>query len=184
MESLHLGTSIVEDPLVVSNPIMGSTYLSMICLDLEISILSIGFRCNAFVLDFTGYGLILGKDWLSSNGAVLDCGKRVVRLMTRLGNTLEISCNPMNSAMVSCLESLDASVKNLQSVRVVREYSDVFEEVKGLPPKQEIDFRIYLVDNAKPVILPVRHMAPRESKELSKQVKELLEKGFIWWSIS
>ena len=104
--------------------------------------------------------------------------------MTRLGNTLEISCNPMNSVMLSYLESLDASVENLQSVRVVCEYSDVFEEVKGLPPKREIDFCIYLVDNAKPVSLPVRHMAPRERKELSKQVKELLEKGFIRRSIS
>ena len=104
--------------------------------------------------------------------------------MTRLGNTLEISCNPMNFVMLSYLESLDAFVENLQSVRVVREYSDVFEEVKGLPPKREINFRIYLVDNGKPVALPVRHMAPRERKELSKQVKELLEKGFIRQSIS
>ena len=35
------------------------------------------------------------------------------------------------------------------------------------------------MDNAKPVALPVCHMAPRERRELSKQVKELLEKGFI-----
>ncbi|PZP12942.1 MAG: hypothetical protein DI611_15630, partial [Brachybacterium faecium] len=123
-------------------------------------------------------------DWLSSNGAVLDCERRVVRLMTRLGNTLEISCNPMESVLLSYLESLDASVESLCSVRVVREYPDVFEEVKGLPPKREIDFRIYLVDNAKPVSLPVRHMAPRERRELHKQVGELLEKGFIRRSIS
>ncbi|WP_411028282.1 hypothetical protein, partial [Salmonella sp. s60131] len=77
--------------------------------------------------------------------------------MTRLGNTLKISCNPMNSVMLSYLESLDASVENLQSVRIVREYPDVFEEVKGLPLKREIDFCIYLVDNAKPVALPVRY---------------------------
>ena len=174
----------VEDPYVVSNPIGGSAYLSMVCLDLKISILSVEFRCSAFVLGFLGYGLILGMDWLSSNGAILDCEKRVVRLLTRLGNTLEISCNPLNAVMLSYLESLDASVENLQSVRVVREYPDVFEEVKGLPPKREIDFRIYLVDNAKPVALPVRHMAPKERKELSKQVKELLKKGFIRRSIS
>ena len=45
----------------------------MICLGLKISILSVEFRCDAFVLDFTGYGLILGMDWLSSNGVVLTC---------------------------------------------------------------------------------------------------------------
>ena len=156
----------------------------MMCLDLKISMLSVEFRCDAYVLGFTGYGLILGMDWLSRNGAVLDCERGVVRLMTRLGNTLEIFCNPINSVMLSYLESLDASEENLRSVRVVREYSDVFEEVKGFPPKREIDFRIYLVDNAKPVSLPVRHMAPCERRELGKQVKELLEKGFIRRSIS
>ena len=107
-------------------------------------------------------------DWLSSRGAVLDFEGRVVRLMTRLGNTLEISCNPMESVMLSYLESLDTSVEGLRTVRVVREYSDVFEEVKGLPPEREIDFRIYLVNNAKPVTWPVCHKAPRERRELHK----------------
>ena len=35
VESLHLDTSLVDDPVVVSNPIGGSTYLSMICLGFE-----------------------------------------------------------------------------------------------------------------------------------------------------
>ena len=62
------------------------------------------------MLGFTGYGLVLGMDWLSSRGAVFDFGGRVVRLMGRLGNTLEISCNPIESVMLSYLESLDMSV--------------------------------------------------------------------------
>ena len=74
----------------------------------------------------------LGMDRLSGRGAVLDFEGRVVRLMTRLGNTLEISCNPMESVMLSYLESLDKSVESLRSVRVVREYSDVFEGGEGL----------------------------------------------------
>ena len=86
--------------------------------------------------------------------------------------------------MLSYLESLDKSVEDLQSVRVVREYAVVFEEIRVLPPKREIDFRIYLVDYAKLVALLVHHIAPRERRELSKQVKDLLEKGFIRRSIS
>ena len=84
-------------------------------------------------------------DWLSNNGAILDCERRVVRLVTRLGNTLEIYCNPMGPVMLCYLESLDSSIDDLQLVRVVREYPDVFDEVKGLPPKCEIDFRILLI---------------------------------------
>ena len=62
------------------------------------------------MLGFTGYGLVLGMDWLSSRGAVFDSEERVVRLMTRMGNTLKISCNPIESVMLSYLESLDTSV--------------------------------------------------------------------------
>ena len=58
---------------------------------------------------------------------------RVVRLMTRLGNTLEISSNPMGPVMLCYLESLNSSIDSLQSVRVVREYPDILGEVKGLP---------------------------------------------------
>ena len=60
----------------------------------------------------------------------------------------------------------------------------MFEKGKGLPPEREIDFRIYLVDNAKPVSWPVGHMAPRERRELHKQVGDLPEKGFRRRSIS
>ena len=103
----------------------------------------------------------------------------VVRLETCSGRTLEVSCDPQGSVMLSFLYSLNSSSSELHSVPVVGDFADVFEEVRGLPPKREIDFRIYLTENAKPVALPVRHVAPRERKELSKQIRELLENGFI-----
>ena len=56
--------------------------------------------------------------------------------------------------------------------------------MKGLPPEREIDFRKYLVDNAKPVSWPVCHTSPRERRELDKQVGGLFKKGFIRRSIS
>ena len=93
VESLHLSTSLVENPVSISNLIGGSAHLSAICMDLKISILSVEFMCNAYVLGFMGHGLILGMDWLSGYGAILDFEHRVARLMTRLGNTLEISCD-------------------------------------------------------------------------------------------
>ena len=64
VESLHLITIVVVDPIVVSNPIGGSAHLSMICRGLRISILGIEFECDAYMLGFMGYGLILGMDWL------------------------------------------------------------------------------------------------------------------------
>jgi len=60
----------------------------------------------------------------------------------------------------------------------------MFKEVFGLPPKREIEFKIELEEDAWPIALPLRLMAPRERQELEKQVAELLQKGFIHRSIS
>ena len=93
VESLHLIISMVVDPVVVSNPIGGSAHLSIIFQGLKICVL----------------------------GAILDCEKRVVRLLTYHGRTLEISYDPQGSVMLSFLESLDEAIDDLQSVPVVRD---------------------------------------------------------------
>ena len=87
VESLHLSTSIIKDPIIFSNPVGGSAHLSLVCRDLRISILRIEFKYNAYVFGSMGYELILGMGWLASNSE-----RRVVRHLTCLGNTLEISC--------------------------------------------------------------------------------------------
>ena len=67
----------------------------------------------------------------------------------------------------------------METIRVVKKFVDVFEEVKCLPPHREIEFRIDLIPNARPVVHAKRRMAPKEMNELKKQTDELLAKGFI-----
>lgn len=55
----------------------------------------------------------------------------------------------------------------------------MFEEVKSLPPHREIEFRIDLVPNARPVFHASRRMVPRERVELVKQTSDFLNKGLI-----
>ena len=100
-------------------------------MDLKISILSIEFSWDVYILGFRGYGLVLGMEWLSCFGAILGFVCRIVRLMTRLGKALEISSNPMGPVMLCYLESLNSSIDSLQLVRVVREYPDILGKVKG-----------------------------------------------------
>ena len=78
--------------------------------------------------------MVLGMDWLSTYGAILDCERRVVRLGSCSGRTLEVSCYPQVSVMLSFLYSLDSTSLELDSVLVVGDFQDVFEEVRGLPP--------------------------------------------------
>nr|GEZ70848.1 putative reverse transcriptase domain-containing protein [Tanacetum cinerariifolium]GEZ76732.1 putative reverse transcriptase domain-containing protein [Tanacetum cinerariifolium] len=73
-----------------------------------------------------------------------------------------------------------ADKKKLDDIRVVRDFPEVFpDDQSGLPPVREIEFRIDLILGALPVVkLPYR-LAPSEMLNLSNQLKELQEKGFI-----
>ncbi|GJS05805.1 putative reverse transcriptase domain-containing protein [Tanacetum coccineum] len=68
----------------------------------------------------------------------------------------------------------------LQDVPVIRNFPEVFpDDLPGLPPPRQVEFRIELVPGAAPVARAPYRLAPSELKELSDQLKELLEKGFI-----
>nr|GFA33463.1 putative reverse transcriptase domain-containing protein [Tanacetum cinerariifolium] len=52
------------------------------------------------------------------------------------------------------------------------------------PPPRQVEFRIKLVPGAAPITHSPYSLAPSKMKELSEQLKELLEKGFIRPSLS
>ncbi|GJZ05360.1 putative reverse transcriptase domain-containing protein [Tanacetum coccineum] len=71
--------------------------------------------------------------------------------------------------------------KRLEDVPVIRDFLEVFlEDLPGLPPPRQVEFRIDLILGAAPVARAPYHLAPSEMKELSKQLQELLEK--VWLS--
>nr|GFB59501.1 putative reverse transcriptase domain-containing protein [Tanacetum cinerariifolium] len=56
---------------------------------------------------------------------------------------------------------------------------DCYEKIVRLPPVREIEFLIDLIPGALPVVKSPYRLAPSEMPELSSQLKELQEKGFI-----
>ncbi|GJU31405.1 putative nucleotidyltransferase, ribonuclease H [Tanacetum coccineum] len=68
----------------------------------------------------------------------------------------------------------------MEYVPVIHDFPEVFpEELPGLPPPRQVEFRIDLVPGAAPVARAPYRLAPSEMRELSVQLQELLEKGFI-----
>ncbi|GJZ15243.1 putative reverse transcriptase domain-containing protein [Tanacetum coccineum] len=53
------------------------------------------------------------------------------------------------------------------------------EDLSGLPPTRQVEFQIDLVPGAAPVAWAPYRLAPSKMKELSEQLKELSDKGFI-----
>ena len=67
----------------------------------------------------------------------------------------------------------------------MREFSDMFpEDLSGLPPNRELEFRIELLLRSAPISIPLYMMAPVELKELKTQLQDLIDKGFIRPSVS
>ena len=75
---------------------------------------------------------------------------------------------------------LSDSGSRLEDIPVVREFSDVFpEDLPGIPPDRENDFKIELAPETEPISKAPYRMAPLELKELKVQMEELVSKGFV-----
>ncbi|GJZ29874.1 putative reverse transcriptase domain-containing protein [Tanacetum coccineum] len=70
--------------------------------------------------------------------------------------------------------------KRLEDVPTVRDFLEVFpEDFPGLPPTRQVEFQIDLVPGASPMARAPYRLAPSELQELSTQLQELSDKGFI-----
>nr|GEY00223.1 putative reverse transcriptase domain-containing protein [Tanacetum cinerariifolium] len=70
--------------------------------------------------------------------------------------------------------------KQLKDVPIVQDFTKVFpEDLPGLPPARLVEFQINLILGAAPVTRAPYRLAPSEMKDLSEQLQELSDKGFL-----
>ncbi|GJV13657.1 putative reverse transcriptase domain-containing protein [Tanacetum coccineum] len=99
--------------------------------------------------------VIKGMDWLSDNKAEIICHEKVVRIPLPNGNVLRVVGERPNEK-VRLLMSAKASDKKQEEIIVVRDYPEVFSnDLFGLPPIREIEFRIELTPGATPNRYPL-----------------------------
>ena len=121
VENFLLTPNIVDNPIYVSNPIGGVTKLDRICKDLRVYYLSHSFSCEPYVLDFKGFDLILGMDWLDKYKAVLNCDERTVSLETDLGRIARVMCDNSGIHLSSLLHGVETSQEEVEDIEVVRD---------------------------------------------------------------
>ena len=92
----------------------------------------------------------------------------------------ESRCHGQLAGSLASFTLEDEVRPNLDLPRVVCEYVDVFsDELTRLPPQRVVDFGIELYPGTSPIFMTIHRMAPVELQELSVQLQELLDKGFI-----
>ncbi|GJU37597.1 putative reverse transcriptase domain-containing protein [Tanacetum coccineum] len=84
-------------------------------------------------------------------------------------------------AQISAKKEEDKSEgKQIKDVPIVRDFPKVFpEDLPGLPLARPVEFQIDLIPGAAPVARAPYRLAPSKMKELSEQLQELSDKGFI-----
>ncbi|GJX90609.1 putative reverse transcriptase domain-containing protein [Tanacetum coccineum] len=164
------------------------------------------FNINLMPIELGSFDAIIGMDWLAKYQAVIVCAEKIVRIPwgnetliihgdgSYQGNVIRlniISCTktqkymekglPIFLAHVTAKEVEDKSEKKrLEYVPIVEDFPEIFpEDLSGLPPTRQVEFQIDLVPGAALVARAPYRLAPSEMKELSEQLKELSDKGFI-----
>ncbi|GJY00886.1 putative reverse transcriptase domain-containing protein [Tanacetum coccineum] len=164
------------------------------------------FNIDLMPVELGSFDVIIGMDWLRRCHAVIVCDEKLVQVpygnetLTFCGNESSngresrltvISCSKAQEymakgcqvflAQISAKKEEDKSEgKQIKDVPIVRDFPEVFpEDLPGLPPARPVEFQIDLIPGAAPVARAPYRLAPSEMKELSEQLQELSDKGFI-----
>ncbi|GJZ48187.1 putative reverse transcriptase domain-containing protein [Tanacetum coccineum] len=150
-------------------------------------ILLLGFKPNdleieghVYDIDLIPFGhrsfdVIIGMDWLSNYKAKIIFHEKVIRITLPDGKVLRVVGERPEEKAIFLM-----GFKKQEEIVVVRYFPEVFlDDLSGLPPIQEIEFRIELIPRATPIAKSPYRLSPSELEELSGQLKELQDKGFI-----
>ena len=192
---LGLEVETLDEPLHVSSPLRTKARIDRICRGCELEISGILLMMDLRVMDMSEFEVILGLDWLTAHRVVIDCDRMRVTAYTPdgtcvvlQGNRYDVSTHTVydsrwHGQLTGWLASLtleDEVRQDMSLPWVVCEYEDVFpDELPGLPPPRDVDFRIELHPGTTPISMTLHIMAPVELQELKVQIQELLAKGFI-----
>jgi len=146
--------------------------------DANIAIEGRNFSVNLVILPGLGIDVILGMNWMSNNGVLIDTSTRVVMLLEPDSKEAFLVQLPKNDDICHAVNAIKPLT--VAEIPVVCELLDVFtEDLPGLPPDRDIEFKIYLIPGIAPISRRPYRMPPNELAELKKQLQELLEKGLI-----
>ncbi|GJZ86112.1 putative reverse transcriptase domain-containing protein [Tanacetum coccineum] len=137
------------------------------------------FDINLIPFGSRSFDVIIGMDWLSDHKAEIIYHEKVVRIPLLDGKVLRVFREKQKEKVRQLISARTKEQKQVE-ILVVKDFPEVFpDDLSGLPPVQEIEFRIELVPRAMPVAKSPYRLAPSDLEVLSGQLKELQDKGFI-----
>ncbi|GJY42422.1 putative reverse transcriptase domain-containing protein [Tanacetum coccineum] len=163
-----------------------------------LTLLNQPFKIDLMPIKLGSFDVVIGMDWLSKYHAKIICDEKVVHIPIN-GETLIIwgDRSKTQLSLTSCVKTeryiskgcqvfiaqvmeKKSDEKRLEDIPVVRDFPEVFsEDLPGLPPVRQVEFQIDLIPRAALVARASYRLAPSEMQELSDQLQELADQGFI-----
>ncbi|GJT22647.1 putative reverse transcriptase domain-containing protein, partial [Tanacetum coccineum] len=148
------------------------------------------FELDLMPVELGSFDVIIGMDWLRKYHAVIVCDEKLVQVP--YGNETLTFCGDESLFGTNIRKEKGGQVGKETDRwgggggggrgrnRSNRDFPEVFpEDLPGLPPTRPVEFQIDLIPGAAPVARAPYRLAPSEMKELSEQLQELSDKGFI-----
>ncbi|GKB73792.1 hypothetical protein Tco_0935204 [Tanacetum coccineum] len=149
-------------------------------------------------IELGSFHVIIGMEWLSQHNVKIICGDKVVHIPIN-NETLVIRGDRSGTRLniISCVKTQKyikrgccmflahitkkkSEEKRLKDVPIVYDFPKVFpRDLPGLPLPRQVEFQIELVPGAAPVTQAPYRLSPSGMQELSNQLQELTDKGFI-----
>nr|GFA23300.1 putative reverse transcriptase domain-containing protein [Tanacetum cinerariifolium] len=180
--------------------------INTIIRDCTLNFLNHPFTIDLMPIELGSFKAIIGMDWLRRHHIVIVCDEKFVRVpfgnetlvfrgaecyIGRESRLTVISCSKVQEyrakgchvflAQISATKEDDKPErKQIKNVPIIQDFPEVFpEDLPGLPPARPVEFHINLIPGAAPMARAPYRLAPSEMKELSEQLQELSDKGFI-----
>ena len=170
----------------MNSPLGSKARIDRICRGFELEISEILLTVDFRIMDMSEFEVILEMDWLTAHRVVIDCDCMRVTAYTPDGTCVVFQGNRYDASPHTVYDSrwhrqltgwlasltLDDEVRrNMSLPRVVCEYEDVFpDELPGLPPPWDVDFRIELHPGTLPISMTPQKMVSVELQEIKVQI--------------
>nr|GEW62002.1 putative reverse transcriptase domain-containing protein [Tanacetum cinerariifolium] len=134
------------------------------------------FNIDLIPIELGSFNAIIGMDWLLKYHVVSIYDEKIVRIP--YGD--EKGCHVFLAHITEKKVEDKSKEKRLEDVPIVCDFLEVFlEDLPGVSPTRQVEFQIDLVPDVAPIARAPYRLAPSEMKELSDQLQDLSNKGFI-----
>jgi len=120
---------------------------------------------DLIVLLGLGIDVILGMKWMSDHEVIIDTANRTIELKEPKGDGTSLVPLPRSFDLQNLFCAIQTTT--LFDIPVVCDFLDIFpDELPGLPPDRDVEFKIELVPSIAPISRRPYRMPPNELAEL------------------